>query len=110
MRSHRNPESRVSNKAHVDNFDPGDALEQLYAELVEVEALAHAAGEAITSLPTTTSPKQRRLHARVYALVTKTAGEARAALTLSENLVSALSVHMANPTAGREHDIRRRQS
>ena len=62
---------------------------------MDVEALAHAAGEAVTLLPSTSSGKQRRTFARLYALVTKTASEAIAALTLSEELVSRLSAHMA---------------
>ncbi len=77
---------------------------------MEVEALAHAAGEAITTLPAASSPRQRRLHSRIYALVTRTATEAGAALTLGENLVSSLSAHMAGATAETENEARRRQA
>lgn len=76
-------------------FHPGDALELLYTELIEVEALAHAAGEAVTLLPSASSPKARRRFARLYSLVTKTADQATATLTLGESLVSRLSGHLA---------------
>ncbi len=112
MNAHRKPRQNVSNSATAgntatavgtatpgsstpNNFSPGDALERLYNELVDVEALAHAAGEAVTELSANSSPRKRRSFARLYALVTRTASEASAALTLGENLVSALSAHMA---------------
>jgi hypothetical protein len=107
MRYHRNPQARVSNKAHADNFDPGDALELLYGELVEVEALARAAGEAVTLLPSTASAKLRRIFARLHVLVTRTENEASTALTLSENLVSALSAHTAGRAPGQRGRRRR---
>jgi hypothetical protein len=75
----------------------------LHTELVEIEAFAHAAGEAVTLLPSTSSARQRRVFARLYTLVTRTANEASAALALSENLVSSLSMHtVASRT---EHEI-----
>jgi hypothetical protein len=123
MKQHRNPRPRVANPAAPDNtaqgakrpaghaadgdlrrsgatrladdFSPGDALERLYADLVEVEALAHAAGEAVTLLPSVSSSKIRRRFARLYSLVTKTADQATATLTLGENLVAQLSGHVA---------------
>jgi len=95
MKAHRNPRPKVSNPATSGNFSAADALERLYTELVEVEALAQAAGEAVTQLPSTSSRATRRNFARLYALVNRTASEASAALTLGENLVSELSAHMA---------------
>ena len=99
MKAHRKPRPKVSNSATPSNatpsnFSSGDALERLYNELIDVEALAHAAGEAVTELSSSSS-RQRRAFARLYALVTRTANEATAALTLGENLVAALSAHMA---------------
>jgi hypothetical protein len=102
MKEHRNPRSRVSNRVPADNFNPGDALELLYSELVEVEALAHAAGEAVARLPSTSSAKLRRIFARLYALVGRTAEQADAALTISEQLVAALSAQMAARRATQE--------
>lgn len=123
MKQHRNPQPRVANPAAADNkaqgakrpaghaadgdlrrsgvpglaesFSPGDALERLYTELVEVEALAYAAGEAVTLLPSVSSAKVRRRFARLYSLVTKTADQATATLTLGETLVAQLSGQMA---------------
>ena len=95
MQNHRNPRPNVSNKASPDNFNAGDALERLHGEPVEVEALVHAAGEVATLLPSAASAETRRTFARLHALVTRTADEASAVLTLSEQLVSALSAHMA---------------
>jgi hypothetical protein len=95
MSDHHNPRPNVSNKATPTNFNPSEALEPLYTELVDVEALAHAASEAVTLLPSGASPEMRRNLARVYALVTRTADEAHSVLTLSEQLVAALSAHMA---------------
>jgi hypothetical protein len=37
MRNHRNPQASVSKQAPSDNFNPGDAIELIYSELVEVE-------------------------------------------------------------------------
>jgi hypothetical protein len=106
MSKHHNPRPNVSNKASPDNFNPGEALERLHSELVDVEALAHAAGEVVTLLPSSASPETRRTFARLYALVTRTADEASSVLTLSEQLVSALSSHMAARRA--THELERR--
>jgi hypothetical protein len=108
MSTHRNPRSRVSNKPHADNFNPGDAIERLYVELVEVEALARAAGEAVTELPSASSARLRRIFARLYTLVTKTAIQASAALTLSESMVSRLSAHMAREGRRETEDLQER--
>jgi hypothetical protein len=95
MKAHRNPRPSVPKPPAPDNFNPGDALELLYTELIEVEALAHAAGEAVTLLPSTSSVQVRRRFARLYSLVTRTADQAAATLTLGENLVTLLSGYMA---------------
>ena len=99
MSKHRNTQSKVSNNLPISNFSPADALERLYVELIEVEALAYAAGEAIAELRT--GSNRRRIHNRLHTLVTRTASQATAALALGESLVSALSAHMARAAAGR---------
>jgi hypothetical protein len=59
----------------------------------------------VTLLPSAASAETRRTFTRLYVLVTRTADEASAVLTLSEQLVSALSAHMA---AGRAtHELER---
>jgi hypothetical protein len=50
------------------NFSPAAALESLHTEIVEIEAFAHAAGEAVTFLPHASNPEDRRTFARIYTL------------------------------------------
>lgn len=75
MQPHRNPQGRVSNKPQLDNFNPADALESLHTEIVQLEAFAHAAGEAVTRMPRPSNRAALREFVRVYALVSKVADE-----------------------------------
>jgi hypothetical protein len=93
MSDHRRAPARVPNKAQHDNFNPADALESVYADLIQVDAFAHAASEAIVQLRAPSNRAERRTFARIYTLVTKAADEARAALLHGDELVSALSTH-----------------
>jgi hypothetical protein len=95
MSKHRNPQARLSKQAPSDNFDSGLAIERLYQELVEVEALAIAADEAVTMLPPTPSAKQKRILARLCTLVSKTATQASEALEKSEDMLAQRAAHMA---------------
>jgi hypothetical protein len=94
MRQHRRTAKTVPNNPHLDNFNPADALESLHTEVVELEAFAHAAGEAVTRLPHTSDPKQRRDLTRLYALVSKVATDAAAAAAHGDQLVAALSTYL----------------
>lgn len=98
MPQHRRPQRTVSNKAHPDNFNPADALESLHTRITELEAIAHAAGEAVTRLPHASSPTQRRDLARIYTLVSRVANDATAAATHGDKLIAALALHLAKPT------------
>src|SRR5262245_30145271 len=99
MSIHRHPVSSLSNKPPhrngKDGFTPGGALESLYADLIQVDAFAHAASEAIVELRAPSNRAERRTFARIHTLVTKAADEARAALLHGDTLVAALSAHMA---------------
>jgi|KBSSwiStaDraftv2_1062776.scaffolds.fasta_scaffold2317260_1 hypothetical protein len=95
MSKHRNPQKRLPKQARPDNFDSGLAIERLYRELVEVEALAIAADEAVTMLPPTPRGKDKRTLARLYTLVTKTADQASQALEKSEDMLAQLAAHAA---------------
>ena len=95
MNKHRNPPARLSKQAPPDNFNPGLAIESLYRELVEVEALAIAADEAVTMLPPNPSGKHKRILARLFTLVSKTADQASEALEKSEDMLAKLAAHMA---------------
>ena len=108
MGKHRNPQARLSKQARPDNFDPGLAIERLYRELVEVEALAIAADEAVTMLPPNPSAKRKRILARLCTLVTKTASQASEALEKSEDMMARLSAHMAARAAKRPRQPRAR--
>jgi hypothetical protein len=94
MRVHRRTAKTVPNNPPLDNFIPGDALESLHTEVVELEALAHAAGEAVTRLPRASDPTQRRDLTRIYALVSKVAADAAAAASHGDQLVAALSAYL----------------
>jgi len=56
MSKHRHPADTVANNPGPDNFSPTDALESLHTEIVELEAFAHAAGEAVNVLPAQPTP------------------------------------------------------
>jgi hypothetical protein len=73
-----------------------------HCTVVQLEAFAHAAGEAVTCLPHTTSPAQRRDFARIYALVSKVAVHATAAARHGGTLIAGLSSHLDNRRTTRE--------
>lgn len=108
MRIHRNPQGRVPKPARADNFHPSAAIEILHNELVEVEALAVAAGEAATMLATNPPAEQRRIFVRIYTLVRKTARQAGEALDRSEALVAWLSAYMMAQAANHPQASRSR--
>jgi hypothetical protein len=68
MKEHRSTETRVSNTTEISNFDAGTALENLRAEVIEIEALARAAEEAADELPAATTAHQRLAFGRIQAL------------------------------------------
>jgi hypothetical protein len=88
MKTHRRPRSKVSKRPSPDNFDPGILINQLYEDLVEVEALAATADEAVTQLPPRPRGKYGRTLARLYTLVGKTSGRAQGALECAQELVA----------------------
>ena len=88
MAKHRTPRPKVSKQPSPDNFDTGILIHQLYEDLVEVEALAVTADEAVTELPPRPRGKYGRTLARLYTLVGKTSGRAQGALERGEELVA----------------------
>lgn len=40
MKEHRRTHSRLPKNAHLDNFDPADALESLHMEIAQLETFA----------------------------------------------------------------------
>jgi hypothetical protein len=71
--------------------------------LVEVEALAVTADEAVTNLPPKPRGRYGRTLARLYTLVSKTSGRAQGALERSEELVA----QVAAARAGKRSPVRR---
>ena len=77
-----------------DHPNAADALESVYVDLIQVDAFAHAARQAIVELRYPANRAERRTYDRIYTLVTKVADEARAALLHGGALIAALSAHM----------------
>jgi hypothetical protein len=80
----------AENRAHraLHQRPQGILIHQLYEDLVEVEALAVTADEAVTGLPPRPRGKYGRTLARLYTLVGKTSGRAQGALERGEELVA----------------------
>src|SRR5215470_14910320 len=94
MSGHRNTQIRVSNEPQNSNFEAGTALENLRAEMVDIEALARAAEAAADALPTPANDRQRLLFGRIQSLATKTSQQAGASLRFANAQVTSLTAHM----------------
>jgi hypothetical protein len=91
MSKHRSTQDKVSKEAENDNFDAGTALENLRAEVVDIEALARAAEAAAESLPAPATDHQRVVFGRILSLTTKTSEQAKASLRFANAQVAALT-------------------
>jgi hypothetical protein len=94
MKAHRSTQPRVSNEPQNSNFDAGTALENLRAEVVDIEALVRAAEAAADGLPAPTTDRQRVVYGRIQSLTTKASEQASASLRFANAQVIALAVHM----------------
>ena len=74
------------------------ALENLRAEMIDIEALARAAEAAADALPTPTSDRQRLVFGRIQSLTTKASQQAGASLRFASAQVAA---HTAQTEARR---------
>ncbi len=83
MTEHRSTHAKVSKEPENSNFDPGTALENLRAEIIDVEALIHAAAAAVDALPAPATDHQRVVFGRIEALTTKASEQASASLRRS---------------------------
>jgi hypothetical protein len=102
MSNHRSPQVTVPNESQNSNFEAGTALENLRAEVVQIEALARATEAAADSLPAPATDLQRLAFGRVQALATKTSEQASASLRFASAQVASLMALMearrkANP-------------
>ena len=91
MSAHRSPKLRVSYDAARRNFAAGTALEDLRAEVIEIEALARAAEAAADALPAPATDQQRTVFGRIQSLTTKTSQQASASLEFANAQVAALA-------------------
>ena len=94
MREHRSTQPTVPKAAEDGNFDPGTALENLRAEVVDIEALARAAEAAADGLPAPATDRQRLVFGRIQSLITKTSEQASASLRFANAQVAALTAQM----------------
>ena len=90
MNTHRSTQARVSKDTEHSNFDAGTALENLCAEVIDIEALARAAEAAAEALPTPANDRQRVVFGRILSLATKTSEQASASLRFANAQVDAL--------------------
>ena len=95
MQGHRSTQARVSNDPQLSNFEPGTALENLRAEMIDIEALARAAEAAADGLPTPTTDRQRLVFGRIQSLTTKASQQAGASLSFANAQVTAHTAQMA---------------
>ena len=90
MNKHRNPQIRVPNEVPNRNFEAGTALENLRAEVVDIEALARATEAAADALPAPATDRQRLIFGRIQSLATRASQQASASLRFANAQVAAL--------------------
>jgi hypothetical protein len=103
MQGHRSTQTRVSNEPANSNFDAGTALENLRAEVVDIEALARAAEAAADALPAPTSDRQRLRFGRIQSLVTKTSEQSSTSLRFANAQVTALAAQLEARRRAADH-------
>jgi hypothetical protein len=81
-------------------FDPAEALQNLHGQVIQLEAMTHAASEAVTRLPFPEGREDRRIFDRIYTLVTKVADETEALVRYGDELISALAAYLQRRRAG----------
>jgi hypothetical protein len=94
MHNHRSTQRRVPNQPQNSNFEAGTALENLRAEVVDIEALTRAAEAAADALPAPTTDRQRVVFGRIQSLATKASEQASASLRFANAQVAALTAQM----------------
>jgi len=94
MREHRSTQDRVSIDPQLSNFESGTALENLRAEMIDIEALARAAEATTDGLLTPTTDRQHLAFGRIQSLATKTSQQASASIRFANAQVAALTAQM----------------
>lgn len=90
---------RPAKRPAAEGPDLGVLTALVYEDLVEVEALAVTADEAVSNLPPRPRGRYGRTLARLYTLVGKTSGRAQGALERVEELVAARAAKLAAQVA-----------
>ena len=101
MKAHRSTQPRVQNTSQNRTFKAGTALENLRAEMIDVEALTRAAEAAADALPSPVTERQRLVFGRIQSLATKASQQASASLRFANAQVR--SVRRAD-IRGSKHD------
>jgi hypothetical protein len=91
MKNHRSTHPKVVKEPENSNFEAGTALENLRAEIIDIEALIRAAEAAADTLPAPTTDRQRVVFGRIQALTTKASEQASASLHYANAQVTALA-------------------
>ena len=94
MRKHRSTHDKVTKEPQNHNFQASDALENLRAEMIDIEALARAAEAAADMLPAPTTDRQRMVFGRIQSLTTKASQQASASLHYANVQVTTLAALM----------------
>jgi hypothetical protein len=91
MPKHRSTQPKVAKESETRNFQAGTALENLCAEVVDIEALARAVEAASDALPAPMTNRQRVVFGRIQSLATKASQQASASLRFANAQVTALA-------------------
>jgi hypothetical protein len=94
MKDHRSTHAKVTKAPENSNFEAGTALENLRAEIIDIEALIHAAEAAADTLPSPATDRQRVVFGRIQALITKASEQASASLHYANAQVTALTAQV----------------
>jgi hypothetical protein len=108
MPKHRSTQSKVSKDAEIINFDAGTALENLRAEVIDIEALARAAEAAAEALPAPATDRQRVVFGRILSLATKTSEQASASLRFASRTRRSARSPRSRRHAGRQRSAEQR--
>jgi hypothetical protein len=87
MHKHRNPRLKIPKVPTPNKRDPTATLDEVRLRITELEALTHAAEEALHELPRLPDPEDRRSAARLYFFVTRSAQHATGLLDFVEGPV-----------------------
>jgi hypothetical protein len=107
MARSRRPSDKTSTPGHRLHVSAVEALEALHTKIVDIEAFAHAAGEAVTQLPHTTNPDLRRTFARIYTLVSKVAADVHTCVRQGDKLIAAMTRDMPGHTMRDDSPVRK---